>query len=140
MWSRGCGFPLEGVQWELLPAGEGEGQLGGGQEAVQRSLGAELVLDNVQQSNYVTQAHLTSIGSEEENTFLSEMLASKKLEGEYWVGGRRNCQNCKSFSWTDGTEWSYQDFQNKRKGDCVQAGKGWRSASCEEEKTFVCKY
>ena len=94
----------------------------------------------MRQSNFLTQAHLASIGSEEENTFLSEMFASKKVEGEYWVGGRRNCQNCKRFSWTDGTEWSYQDFQNKRKGDCVQAGKGWRSASCEEEKTFVCKY
>ena len=119
---------------------------------MQESLGNELNCCNDRSLIYTPQAHLASISSEEENNFLSKILASRNLVGEYsWVGGRRDCKNCERFSWTDGTDWSFQDFENKKyfkktsrrtpsPRDCVQAGPRWKSASCEEKKIFFCKY
>lgn len=93
---------------------------------------------------------MVSITRRDENDFLAEILENKKHEGEsFWVGGRRDCEECDDFSWTDGAVWSSRvlGFQDEKKSNevaasknCVQAGEQLSSASCEEEKIFFCEY
>jgi len=109
-------------------------------------------------------ADLVSIGSEEEQNFLSGIVNSTSpelVEESYWVGGKRECDDCEGFIWTDGTPWVFQDFDEETvnimeltakvnstvtspkagiQGNCVQAGPRWKEASCEEKKFYFCEY
>merc|ERR1711874_294626 len=111
-------------------------------------------------------AHLASINSEEENEFLVGMIKSKDLpEESFWVGGKRDCDGCDEFSWTDESQWRFQDFEDGvstsrfpgrlRTSDsisfsppvglplqknCVLAGPKWKAAHCQEAKRFFCEY
>ena len=92
------------------------------------------------------QAHLVSINSARENA-----LVGKLTSEETWIGGKRVCQGCNEWTWTDGTPW---DFENWRKGepnnglgrenivgiDGGDANYGWfdDGAVATETKTFVC--
>ena len=88
---------------------------------------------------------LASVGSEEENTFIAS-LSSKGL----WLGGTDKDQEGK-FVWTDGTAWTYQNWNDKEpnnagdKEDCLQMdGSGsWNDLSCTDHAfwptNYVCK-
>ena len=86
-------------------------------------------------------AHLTSVLSEEENTFLSSLDFSAAL---VYIGGQRD-EN--EFSWSDGNNFDYQNWwwsgqSNNNPGSCAVmfGGDGtWGLRRCNDDFKYICK-
>jgi len=95
--------------------------------------------------------HLASSLSQSENSFLGQLFASSS--GSYWwIGGQCGngvaCNSGDSWSWTDGSTWSYNNFATddgqpgNTHGACVLYHRGptdWMSWTCTTSAPFVCK-
>ena len=85
---------------------------------------------------------LASVGSEEENNFISS-LSSVAL----WLGGTDSAQEG-TFVWSDGTAWTYQNWNsgepnNLGNEDCVISkwktiGK-WNDRKCTHVTAYLCE-
>ena len=97
------------------------------------------------------QADLASVLSEGESDFVNHLAGGEAA----WLGGRRACQDCKDFHWSDGSDWDFENWhsgepdtqdkkvlciQLRRRGD-VTGEMTWRAASCSINNLqyFVCK-
>ncbi|XP_069098483.1 lectin-like [Pleurodeles waltl] len=95
-------------------------------------------------------AHLASIHSEDENDFLKKITFKKTNSYPLiWVGGS-DCYKDRSFVWTDGSSWDYQNWRhgepnnNGGREACLNfnfATAGlWNDEYCEKMFPFLCKY
>ncbi|KAG7492263.1 hypothetical protein MATL_G00012690 [Megalops atlanticus] len=98
-------------------------------------------------------AHLLSIGSYEEEQFVSRMLHETFGESEdleqhwFWIGlNRRNPMDKGSWKWSDGLGYSYNNFGRYYYEydirQCAVADLGtmqWLAMQCESELDWICK-
>ena len=94
-------------------------------------------------------AHLASIFSDEESTFV-RCLHDAASTHETWIGGKRSGND---FEWIDGSSFDYYNWKTGQpdnqggKEDCIMVysdpgqsrdGK-WNDVPCDVKKNFVCK-
>ena len=89
---------------------------------------------------------MVSIHSDEENDFVASLARDW-----FWLGGKRSCDDCTDFTWTDGTPWDYDawlpnqpDNWRGNEGCAVNrlgSDNQWNDASCDDTATrsIVCK-
>ena len=91
--------------------------------------------------NWSPGAHLASISSEEEQTFLQQNFPQT-----VWLGGSDIDQEG-SWIWSDGTCWNYTNWHSDEPDNsgsiqnCLLGNLNelkWGDAYCEEKKMFVC--
>ncbi|XP_038058695.1 alpha-N-acetylgalactosamine-specific lectin-like [Patiria miniata] len=94
--------------------------------------------------------HLASIHSEEEDEFISDYV--KEASGNpsnppgYWMGYNDHQQE-NTFTWTDGSDSAYDNWQPREPNDsngedCVERHQffnKWNDLDCSNKLTFVCK-
>ena len=88
-------------------------------------------------------AELATVDSAELNTFLTSSVQDKA-----WIGGNDLLQEG-SFSWADGTAWSYNNWRSNAPNngnanseqDCVvlRTDGEWDDVSCDTTRNFVCQ-
>ena len=91
------------------------------------------------------QAELVSIHNDLESDFVLSFYSGTK----FWTGGRRECDWCEGWVWSDGSDW---DFSNWREGrepnnstgpeNCAEIGHytdSWNDWKCDRQIHYVCK-
>jgi len=93
-------------------------------------------------------AHLASINSNEENSFLHAMFMEMggNKHNDYWVGGNdRNSEG--NFRWSDGSLVLFQKWRggepNGGTGEnCIEVKKedsGWNDKGCDNSRSYICE-
>ena len=90
---------------------------------------------------------LASVHSRAENEFIRQLSRGDRL----WLGGRRSrsCQACRDFTWSDGTAWDYDNWDQGEPNnyfqdeDCLELythRAAWNDDHCSLfSSPFVCK-
>lgn len=94
-------------------------------------------------------AHLASIATGSENTFLYNLIESVAPElppAPVWIG-LNDIVREGQFTWPDGTQYVYKNWERGHPGqaaDCAampgeRPGAGWINIGCNEEFSYICK-
>ena len=59
---------------------------------------------------------MVSIHNAGENDFVSKLVGGIRV----WTGGKRACDGCKGFVWSDGSSWNYQSWSPGQPDDHVR--------------------
>ena len=93
----------------------------------------------------VVQAELISIHDEGESEFALSLWRGTK----FWTGGRRECDHCHTWLWSDGSSWEFTNWREGREPNnstgpenCVEIGHyedSWNDWKCDRAVHYVCK-
>jgi len=91
------------------------------------------------------QAELVSIHNHMESDFVLSFFSGTK----FWTGGRRECDSCEAFVWSDGTDWDFSNWRDGREPNnstgpenCAEIGHyqdSWNDWKCDRQIHYMCK-